>query len=309
MKAAIMLSVGLIFLLAVFVVFIRIFTPKKDTRDTLSVFEMRRSRYKECFDDIEKGISWHRDTPFEIWETTSFDKKVLSARFYKKENARGAALLFHGYMSSAERDFPVSAKWYFDNGFSVLCVDERAHGKSKGKFVTLGAKERKDVHAWVKEASRRLGIGTPIILCGVSMGSTSVLCASLDTFPQNIRVIVADCGFESPMRALRDQAAHRKIRGASLLLKICDIYARLFAGFSLNECSTLAAMEKNTVPVFFMHGTGDTVVPCKSSEDAAKVCKAEHEIYLVNGAHHTDAFTVGGEKLHEELLAFINRHI
>lgn len=260
-------------------------------------------------DEIETGINWHRNTPRELWETKTFDKKKLAAYFYPRENARGAALLFHGYMSTCENDFCLAAKWYYENGFSVLSVCERAHDESQGKYITLGARERKDVHAWVNEATERLGADTPLILCGVSMGATAILCASETGFSENVRMLIADSGFESPKRTLTEQLARRGDFGGKFTMFVAAVFARLAGKYSLTECSTVRAMESNTLPVFFMHGTGDVVVPHQNSVDAAEACKAPHVLKLVDGAAHTSAFVVGGEELHAELLKFINEHI
>ena len=277
--------------------------------DLIEIEKEHGSWFSDYKNEIITGINWFRTTPREHWETRSHDRKTLGAYFYPRENARGAVLLFHGYMSTCENDFCGAAKWYYDNGFSVLGVCQRAHDISEGKYITLGARERKDVHAWVNEATRRLGTDTPLILSGVSMGATAVLCASEAGFGENVRLLVADCGFESPKRTLTEQLARRGGIGAKGLLFTASIFARVTAKYSLTECSTVRAMETNTLPVFFVHGTGDVVVPHQNSVDAAAACKAPHVLKLIEGAHHTAAFIVGGEELHRELLEFIDKYI
>lgn len=57
-------------------------------------------------------------------------------------------------------------------------VDERAHGKSEGKVITFGIRERCDCKLWAEYAVKRYGENKDIFLAGVSMGAASVMMAS-----------------------------------------------------------------------------------------------------------------------------------
>ena len=55
--------------------------------------------------EIIKGIEYIKSLDGEECTVTSFDGLRLYGRFYKKDNARGTAIIFHGYRSDARRDF------------------------------------------------------------------------------------------------------------------------------------------------------------------------------------------------------------
>lgn len=63
--------------------------------------------------------------------------------------------MFHGYRSGAERDFSGGLPFGIESGFNVLLVDQRAHGKSGGRCLTFGIKERHDCLSWVEYVCAR----------------------------------------------------------------------------------------------------------------------------------------------------------
>ena len=53
-----------------------------------------------------------------------------------------------------------------------------------------------------------------------------------------------------------------------------------------NEYSTLAALEKNRVPVLFIHGADDHFVPVEMTYENYKACTAPKRLLVVPGADH-----------------------
>ena len=116
-----------------------------------------------------------RDTlsiPYEDVFITSFDGLRLHAKFYAaSERKAPVQIMFHGYKSSAERDFCGGLREGIDGGFNVLLVDQRAHGESEGKYLTFGVNERFDCLSWASYAAERFGNDVKIYLYGISMGA------------------------------------------------------------------------------------------------------------------------------------------
>lgn len=143
-----------------------------------------------------------RDTlsiPYEDVFITSFDGLRLHAKFYAaSERKAPVQIMFHGYKSSAERDFCGGLREGIDGGFNVLLVDQRAHGESEGKYLTFGVNERFDCLSWASYAAERFGNDVKIYLYGISMGAATVLMASALPLPKSVSGIVADCGYTSP---------------------------------------------------------------------------------------------------------------
>lgn len=127
----------------------------------------------------EKMIRDTLSIPYEDVFITSFDGLRLHAKFYAaSERKAPVQIMFHGYKSSAERDFCGGLREGIDGGFNVLLVDQRAHGESEGKYLTFGVNERFDCLSWASYAAERFGNDVKIYLYGISMGAATVLMAS-----------------------------------------------------------------------------------------------------------------------------------
>ena len=138
----------------------------------------------------------------------SYDGKLLHAIYLPKKDAKGTILLFHGYKSCWQIDFGLVLPYYYDTlGYSLLLVDQRAHGSSQGKYLTFGVRERLDVLSWATYMGQKLGQNAPLILGGLSMGATTVLLSSCFDFPANVRAVIADCGFTSPYEIAKKRPA------------------------------------------------------------------------------------------------------
>ena len=171
-------------------------------------------------------------------------------------------------------------------GFSLLICDQRAHGKSGGRLITMGIKERYDAKAWAEALARKLGRETPLFLAGISMGAATVLMASNLPMEANVRGIVADCGFTSPgdiIRYLMRRHYHVPPRPAAGLL---NLSCRLLGGFGLDQWSTVRAVAETTRPILFFHGEEDHFVPKEMTEAAYRACRSEKTLLEFPGAGH-----------------------
>lgn len=79
----------------------------------------------------------------DVW-TQSPDGLQLHGKFYDAAPDAPIMLMLHGYKSTAERDFCGGLREAQAAGFRVLLADQRAHGRSAGKYLTFGIRERED---------------------------------------------------------------------------------------------------------------------------------------------------------------------
>ena len=259
-------------------------------------------------EEILAGITLMQDA--EDIFLPSHDGLRLHGQLLQQPGAKGTILLFHGYRSSWIIDFSIVLPYYYDTlGYSLLLVDQRAHGSSQGKYLTFGVRERLDVLSWATYMGQKLGQNAPLILGGLSMGATTVLLASALELPPSVRGVIADCGFSSPEAIMRSVLqAHVKWLPAGSLLGLMDVCTRVFAGFSIKEASTLDAVSKTKRPILFIHGTADTFVPCAMSQAAYDVCASEKQLILVDGARHGYSYLVDRPRVQAALAAFLEKY-
>ena len=119
----------------------------------------------------------------------------------------------------------------------------------------------------------------------------------------------ADCGFTSPYEIARSVLRRDYPKApVSLLLPLCSLVTRLFAGFGLRDGSTIDAVRESRYPILFLHGTGDTFVPYDMTKRAFDACTAPKRLILVDGAEHGKSYVKEPDRVRQELKAFLDTY-
>lgn len=281
----------LIILFAIFIItltnyFFNVAFVKNETFDIKSTKVGKSSKLNKMFEELKENLEFIQNTPFELIQIKSDDGLILSGKMYKYPKSEKMIIFFHGYRSIAENDFSGYFKLYYELGYNILLVDQRAHGKSEGKYITFGSKERFDCLKWCEYVNENFGYINEIILGGMSMGSTTILLASGLNLPPKVKGIIADCGFSSPRDILSKVATKEYGINANIILPIVNILCLWKAKFSIYDCSVKDAMEKNKLPILFIHGISDDFVPSRMSKENYEACKTRKELVLVDCVNH-----------------------
>ncbi len=244
--------------------------------------------------------------PFEQVYITSGDGLKLAGKYYHVRDGAPLQILFHGYRSVADRDFCGGMKLCLQSGCNALLVDQRSHGRSGGRTLTLGIKERRDCLDWVRYAVNRFGPDVKIILCGVSMGAATVLMATELSLPENVVGITADCGYSSPKAIIQKVIRHKKLP-VWLVYPFVRLGARLYGRFGLETGSAAGSLTGCKVPVLFIHGEDDRFVPCSMGRENYEACASEKYILTVPGAGHGMCYFGDMGAYEEAVRAFVVR--
>lgn len=270
--------------------------------------EIKKTPYGKYYEHIVAANQWLFDNRAEDLYITSDDGLKLHALWVPAKNARGTVLFAHGYRSTPLVDFAPSFALYNEMGMNLLIPDQRSHGKSEGKLITFGVKESRDMLCWLDYHNSRFG-HVPLVLNGLSMGASTVLYMADQDLPDNVKGIVADCGFSSPWEIIAyvfKQVIRLPVWPA---LISADVVARLVAGFSLREKDSRKILQKNSLPIIMVHGMEDSFVPCKMTEEAFAVCTGPKQMLLVDGAEHGVSFLVERQRYTDMIVAFLNQYL
>lgn len=255
---------------------------------------------------IKECELWLAEQDSESVSITSFDGLELQGLYIPAENPRACIILMHGYRSSGINDFSGVMPFYVENGFSVLLVDQRACGKSEGKYITFGVYERQDALYWAEYMDMRLENEIPIVLHGLSLGGTSVMMAADLSLPKTVCGIIADCGFTSPYDIIAHCGKEWFNIPAYPMVDILSAATKILGGFGYRACSTLDTLAASDLPIFLIHGSEDTFVPPSMTEKniaAAKNCKG---YLLVPGAGHALSYLISEQQYQESILAYLD---
>ena len=223
--------------------------------------------------------------PFEDISIVSHDGLKLYGRYYHVKDGAPIQILFHGYRSHPFRDCSGAHALSRKMGFNALVIDQRAHGASEGNTISFGVQERNDVYGWIWYCVNRFGENVPIILSGLSMGASTILMASDEKFPPNVKCIIADSPYSSP-KAIIEKVCRDEHYPLTLCRPFFHLGAFLFGRFNLNETSAKSAVAKATVPILLIHGEDDRFVPCSMTHEIAAECGSYIEVHTFPEAGH-----------------------
>lgn len=256
---------------------------------------------------IREGREWLINYPHVPVEMTSFDGLTLRASLYEHPEPKAVLVACHGYRSDGVRDFASAMHFYHSYGMSILLIDQRAAGKSEGRYITFGVRESVDVRDWCRLMQERFP-ELPILPAGISMGASAVLMTA-DDLPSHVPALLADCGFDSPREEFRFVARRYMKPLGPLLVPGVDLFCRLLAGFGLGERSASDALSRCTLPVLFVHGEADGLVPYEDTPRNAAACAGPSEVFSVPGAEHGISYLVDREGYHKAVDGFLRRYV
>lgn len=266
------------------------------------------SSYEQYAPLIRQSHAWLQRMAARDVYVTSHDGLKLHGFWVPAQNAKGTILLCHGYRSTLLVDFGKVMELYHNLGLNLLLPQQRAHGSSQGRFITFGVLESRDMLRWLDYHNAALA-QCPVILSGLSMGASTVLYMADEPLPENVRGIIADCGFTSPAAIIGKVFRSVIHLPPQPTLFVADLLARIFAGFSLYAKDSRKTLAKNRLPILMVHGTGDDFVPCDMTRQGFAACTAEKTLLLVDDAGHGLSFVKEPQRYQAAVLEFLKQNL
>ena len=144
--------------------------------------------------------NWLEQTPQEKLEIKAKDDITLRATAYynKTENQENHnwVIVAHGYRSKPSWVASIGMHFYKEKGYNVLIPSMRATEESEGKYIGMGWLDKDDIIGWINKIILK-DKNAKIILHGSSMGAATVLMASGENLPSNVKAIIADSSYTS----------------------------------------------------------------------------------------------------------------
>ena len=269
---------------------------------------LERGSWRDCLEEIDREMEWFRAQKPEELTIRSRDGLKLCGSYLEAPDAKACMLLCHGYRSRGGLDFALVLRTLYEHGCSVLVIDQRAHGRSEGKYIAYGVLERYDCQQWAWFLHAKLGGRVPIFLEGMSMGASTVMMAAELALPPSVVGIIADCGYNSPWEELRHCIKYRYHLPVFPVLPLTELMCRLVAGYSLKGASAAASLANSPLPLLIIHGMDDDFVPATMTAENYAAAAGEKRQILVPGARHALSYLVDRERLEKELMDFIDSH-
>jgi fermentation-respiration switch protein FrsA (DUF1100 family) len=142
------------------------------------------------------------------------------------------------------------------------------------------------------------------------MGGATVLMASGEILPANVKCVVEDCGYTSVWDIFTYQLKQLFHLPAFPVMYIANTTVEMRAGFDMRKASAVEQVKKSSVPIMFIHGDKDAFVPFEMVYPLYEAkTRGDRELLIVDGAQHGNALYVNREAYMEAALGFIARYM
>lgn len=194
------------------------------------------------------------------------DGVTLALAHFRRPDPQGVVLYLHGNGTTLESAGSLSQR-FIDRGYDVVIVDYRGYGKSTGR-ITSEADLHTDARAaydYVLEHYRE----EQIVLYGQSLGSGLAVRLAAELSPRLLLL-------ESPYFSMRDLVGQKYPFVPPFLLK-----------YQLRSDLAIGAV---ACPIYFFHGTDDTLIPFDASERLLEIATAPARLIRIAGGGHSDLY-------------------
>ncbi len=213
-------------------------------------------------------------------------------------------LLLHGFRGDRSSMVP-RARVLLDAGFSVLFIDQQAHGETPGKIITLGWRESKDVRAardWIgaRAPGRRIGV------IGVSLGGAAVL---LGDQPVGFDAVVLEAAYPRLSRALDNRIGIRMGWARKLLAPLLLVQIEPRLGVTPAQLEPIRHIATLGAPVMIVGGARDAHTTEEETRELFAAAAEPKQLWIVAGAAHQDFSRFDRAGYEANVVAFLRRHL
>lgn len=265
--------------------------------------EIIDSNIKEIQEQTDQWLQMVRQEDAELVSEDGL--KLKGDVFWTDSGSHKWLIAVHGY-TGKRQDMQNVAGFYGLQGYNVLTPDMRAHGESQGTYIGMGWLDRQDILKWIQYVID-LDDQAEIVLHGISMGGATVMMASGEKLPQQVKGIVEDCGYTSVWDIFSDELSYLFHLPDFPILYAADGIAWLRAGYEFKSASALEQVAKSQVPTLFIHGSEDNFVHTDMVYELFDACQAPKDLLVIQGAGHGDAYKMDPELYFHTVFSFIEK--
>ena len=210
----------------------------------------------------------------------------LPARSVAGSSARGTVLHLHGNAANISNHLPFVA-WLPAQGFNVLTLDYRGFGKSEGKPSLDGVVD--DAAVALAYLRTRPDVDPErLIVLGQSLGGATAL-RLLARDSAGVRLGVIDSAF----------TGYRTIARDATVGPLAALVPLVVGALPTTDQDPIAALARVSVPLIFVHGTRDRVIPHGHSAALHAAATSTQYLWTVPDGDHVATCGADGEWRHK----------
>src|SRR5574344_275778 len=255
--------------------------------------------------EIEKDWFYNESRYEQV--TIKSDNLNLNGYMIQNLDSNVWVIIVHGYTSKST-DMISQAKQFYDMGYNILLPGLRGHGESEGNYIGMGWPDRRDMLKWI-DLIIETDPSSQIILYGISMGASTVMMTSGENLEDNVKLIIEDCGYTSIWDEFSYQLKTNFKLPATPILISAGAVTLVRANYLISNGSAVKQLEKNKLPILFIHGSEDNYVPFSMLDELYNATSSFKEKLVIEGAGHGMASTVDPILYWDTITTFINKYL
>ena len=242
-------------------------------------------------------------TPVQI--SNGFGQKLFGYYRLRPEKTHDWIISVHGYKDDHRFMLPYVMNFY-EKGYNVFTQDNRAHGLSDGKFISMGWHDKDDIYLWMDEIVS-MDSEACIYVHGVSMGGAATMMVAGLNHPA-VKGYIEDCGYTRVWDIFETVMNRDNHLPAFPILHCCRLITNIFLKYDYKKASSLEQMAKCSKPMLFIHGEKDAFIPLKMGEECYEAHNGVKELYIAPEAGHAESMDFYPEEYFERVCGFIDRY-
>lgn len=178
------------------------------------------------------------------------------------------------------------AKHFYDLGFNIVLPCLRGNEESEYGNISLGWGDSGDIICWVDSIIEN-DKDARIALFGVSMGANAVTLAASKELPENVRLVISDSCYTSVADLMKEYVKNDTPFSPLIVTGLTSAFSKAKVGESFKKADTVAKVKDIELPIMFINGENDTVVPPIVSKKLYENCEADgvEEVIISEGTH------------------------
>ena len=265
--------------------------------------EKKEKLFHVQFSD-KKYIEWLNKRKQGVGIRVKDDKDLKAVKISNYSTSHTYVIMAHPYGKGVD-DMAKYAHHFHDMGFHVYLPYMRGFGSSEHKDITMGYEDSNDLVKWAHNIASKDDRAI-IYFFGVGLGGTASLFTANKEIPSNVKGIIADSAYSDVEGLFKHNIKTLYKLPSFPYVQVGSFYNKAVNGWAFDEINVMESVKNSKVPIFYIQGGEDQVVPPEQINDLYDNTTVENSDHLlISGATHGETLSFSEEKYWDNVDLFI----